>query len=114
MRGGIARHGGGGGAEFAQRAVEIAAAQIHVARGLVHAIGLAATGGENGEDERKESHLERAIIEVVAMQPRGGDGLKGSLAGKAQKKAHGQDEFPQGDALDQALNELEKKIERVR
>jgi hypothetical protein len=83
----------------------------------VNAVGLAAAEGGHGEEERKESHPWRAIIEVVAMQPRGGDGLKGSLANKAQKKAQkgqGQEEFPQGEALDQALTELEKKIERVR
>ena len=57
------------------------------------------------------------------MQPRGGAGggdrgerrKGGSLAGKAAaKRAAAQDEFPTGEALDQALNELEKKIERVR
>src|SRR5262249_41113754 len=54
-----------------------------------------------------------------AMQPRGGGDGKdprkgGSLGAKSQRKAQAQNEFPAGEALDDALTELEKKIERVR
>ncbi len=92
MSGRVPGRQGRSGAKLAQSAVEVAFAQIHVARGLVHAIGFAASAGadENHERNRKDSHSARGIIEVVAMQPRGGgnnEGRKGGLASKAQRKA---------------------------
>ena len=87
----------------------------------MHTIGFAATSGadENHQRNRNDSHPARGIIEVVAMQPRGGGDGKdprkgGSLGQKSQRKAQAQNEFPAGEALDDALTELEKKIERVR